>query len=634
MITINFDWDTCLISFNSDSVSQDLWVLNRIGRIVDDRQRPHDYIEKRVGQFTITATLFLEYHDLLIDYLGANEDQFEFRPNFDDFLDWAWGLFNSNDERRALTREEIDGRLNAVGWNYQERPPSDFQYRNLVELSHFQNAAIFSVPGAGKTVEALAYTSLLTENRPRGILVVAPRNAYIAWETEAAACLGLTEGVDVFRATGTNEELEERLLSENPPTIVLVNYNRLLSRLGIFIRYLRHLRELNRASVAIFDESHHFKGGRAFTSSVKQVSPLADHRILLSGTPMPRSVEDLVPQFQALLPMQIQEICEGSVEQISTGRFVRTTKQDLGLRPIDIQFRNVQMVGLQREIYQLISDFAAADIAARGSRRSHAQLQRMQRVIMFLVMQASNPRLLDERVLSAIQNSNPELAQRIRDARGELDSQEIRYGPKIAWACNRARELARNGQKVVIWSTFVDNIEAICDELNDLNAVYIRGDVPTMLNNETFNRDDANPDEELFREERINLFKEDPDCMVLVANPAAAGEGISLHTACHHAIYVDRSFNATEFMQSMDRIHRYGLDDDGNVICGIGEGGVETTIEILQCENSVDDLLVQPNLARKQAAMYQWLNDPSLNPALGLLNPPFTTLELESLFNE
>ena len=115
------------------------------------------------------------------------------------------------------------------------------------------------------------------------------------------------------------------------------------------------------------------------------------------------------------------------------------------------------------------------------------------------------------------------------------------------------------------------------------------------------------------------------------ANPAAAGEGISLHTVCHHAIYVDRSFNATEFMQSMDRIHRYGLDEYGNVICGLGEGGVDTTIEIIQCEDSVDDLVVQQNLARKQNAMYQWLDDPSLNPALGLLQPPFTRIELESL---
>ena len=71
--------------------------------------------------------------------------------------------------------------------------------------------------------------------------------------------------------------------------------------------------------------------------------------------------------------------------------------------------------------------------------------------------------------------------------------------------------------------------------------------------------------------------------------------------------------------------------NEGNVICGIGEGGLDTTIEILVCENSVDDRLVQPNLARKQAAMYRWLEDPSLNPALGLLNPPFTRVELDAL---
>ena len=73
MITIDFDSDTCLISFNSDSVSQDLWTLNRIGWIVDARNRPYDFIEQRVGQFDMTVTLFLEYYDLLIDYLGANE---------------------------------------------------------------------------------------------------------------------------------------------------------------------------------------------------------------------------------------------------------------------------------------------------------------------------------------------------------------------------------------------------------------------------------------------------------------------------------------------------------------------------------------------------------------------------------
>ena len=59
MITIDFDLNSNRISFDSNSVSQDLWVLNRIGWIVDSRNRPLDFVEMRVGHFSMTATLFL-----------------------------------------------------------------------------------------------------------------------------------------------------------------------------------------------------------------------------------------------------------------------------------------------------------------------------------------------------------------------------------------------------------------------------------------------------------------------------------------------------------------------------------------------------------------------------------------------
>ena len=50
------------------------------------------------------------------------------------------------------------------------------------------------------------------------------------------------------------------------------------------------------------------------------------------------------------------------------------------------------------------------------------------------------------------------------------------------------------------------------------------------------------------------------DCWVLIANPAAMSEGISLHHECHDAVYVDRTFNAGQYLQSIDRIHRLGLE--------------------------------------------------------------------------
>ena len=46
---------------------------------------------------------------------------------------------------------------------------------------------------------------------------------------------------------------------------------------------------------------------------------------------------------------------------------------------------------------------------------------------------------------------------------------------------------------------------------------------------------------------------------MLIANPAACAESISLHKVCHHAIYLDRSFNCAHYLQSLDRIHRLGL---------------------------------------------------------------------------
>ena len=67
---------------------------------------------------------------------------------------------------------------------------------------------------------------------------------------------------------------------------------------------------------------------------------------------------------------------------------------------------------------------------------------------------------------------------------------------------------------------------------------------------------------------------------VLIANPFAVAESISLHKACHNAIYLERSFNAAHFIQSKDRIHRYGLPS-----------GVQTNYYYLVSENSIDETI-------------------------------------------
>ena len=97
------------------------------------------------------------------------------------------------------------------------------QMRNLIQNLRRDNAAI-SVPGAGKTVEALPIHIVgwrLWFTIIRGL----SKECICRMGGRIRSVLGI-KGNDIYRATGTNEELESVLLhNDNPPKVILVNYN-------------------------------------------------------------------------------------------------------------------------------------------------------------------------------------------------------------------------------------------------------------------------------------------------------------------------------------------------------------------------------------------------------------------------
>ena len=66
------------------------------------------------------------------------------------------------------------------------------------------------------------------------------------------------------------------------------------------------------------------------------------------------------------------------------------------------------------------------------------------------------------------------------------------------------------------------------------------------------------------REETIKKFNdsENSEFQVIIANPFSVAESISLHKGCHNAIYLERDYNCSNFLQSKDRIHRVGLKEN------------------------------------------------------------------------
>jgi SNF2 family DNA or RNA helicase len=115
-----------------------------------------------------------------------------------------------------------------------------------------------------------------------------------------------------------------------------------------------------------------------------------------------------------------------------------------------------------------------------------------------------------------------------------------------------AKSLHEQGEKVVIWSNFIESLKLIKKALTEqqIKAQLIYGATPTQ---------NSSVSDELTREGIIKEFlKENGEIDALVANPAACAESISLHKACAHAIYYDLSYNCAQYLQSLDRIHRVG----------------------------------------------------------------------------
>ena len=130
---------------------------------------------------------------------------------------------------------------------------------------------------------------------------------------------------------------------------------------------------------------------------------------------------------------------------------------------------------------------------------------------------------------------------------------ELEKPGKILRLIELVEELQNRGEKVVIWSNFVKTLKLIQRTVTELGyrAHLIYGDTP--LERLTDNTDD------LTRERIIREFiNKKSGVDILVANPAACAEAISLHKTCSNAIYYDLSYNCAQYLQSLDRIHRVG----------------------------------------------------------------------------
>ena len=532
-----------------------------------------DYLPMSVVSYsdwsiTFPWRYFLSIKGFVGQYFSARHNQYRvvFTDNARSMLKTANDTsYNTALALNARSEAEIKARLESIGF---KRSLTINQLINLKKISHLPGAATFSVPGAGKTTEALAFFFVNATDIDR-LLVVAPKNAFSAWDEQLDACMGENYGKFV-RLRGGEAAIQTAL--QTNPRFMLITYDQ-LSRVKNTIVSL-----LSSGNIYMFlDESHRIKGGKQIkrADAILEMAHLPKRKLIMSGTPMPQSPKDLVSQFSFLYPTK--DVTDTTVIDLIQPIFVRTTKGQLGIPKLDHRVVQVPMTQLQREIYKTLKSEVRRQLNPVLSDSSRYELRRIGKCVMKVMEFVSNPSLLSNDMDYAFD-------RRVGALLLESD------GPKIDYVCRRARQLAAEGKKVLIWSSFVQNVELIALRLSDLGAEYIHGGV------------DAGDESDFdTREGKIKRFHTDDTCKVLVANPAACSEGISLHKVCQYAIYLDRSFNAAHYMQSEDRIHRLGLSPDA-----------KPQIEFVECEESIDQV-VRTRLELKVKTMAQALEDSSLS---------------------
>jgi SNF2-related domain/Helicase conserved C-terminal domain len=489
----------------------------------------------------------------------------------------------------SLSPDEVLERLESGRF---KRVLKDFQLRDVARLLALPHGANFSVPGAGKTTVALAtYEAERASGRVERLLVIGPLSSFDAWNEEARECFS-GNPLEICQYSG-----------EIGPTceILLANYQRLSHNRVAIARWLTsapcHL---------ILDEAHRIKRGWGgqWGRACLSLAYFAERRDVLTGTPAPQGPEDVLALMDFLWPNvgrralpDSRSLRKPSGEVLSAVSrtlkpfYVRTGKTELGLRAPEFSAILLPLQGLHREIYLALKDqYSGVFDLGRPDRVSFADLGK---VVMYLIEAATNPSLLvaGSSRWDPVVFRHPPLAVPTDGRLIELLRSFSDYATpaKFEMLGRIVRENADRGRKTLVWSNFVRNISTLERMLERFRPAVIHGGVPLEARGDQ--RD---------RVGELRRFRSDQDCMVMLANPAAAGEGVSLHRTCHDAVYLDRTFNAGQYLQSVDRIHRLGLPPEQ-----------DTRVTFLIMKDTVDET-IDRRVREKATRMGAILDDPGI----------------------
>lgn len=454
--------------------------------------------------------------------------------------------------------------------------------------------------GLGKTLSVLAAAQeLIARGEITKFLVVCPNSLVRNWVREAQRW---TPQLNVLALPSTKRE-RLRVLRQLPHRDdvhgVVVNYES--ARLDYVHPPLAELYGAHPALLCL-DESQRVKNPQSKSfQALRELAVRFPRRVLLTGTPTPRDLADIWAQMlivddgerfgtnfydwlasvaelgtkysehavKRFLPQQSEEV----IARVHEVLLRRAKEQVVDLPEKLFSERDVELRGEQLRRYEQIRDELLIKVRTLDGRSYEKSIESVLEEYLRAVQLASNPRIIDP--------------QWSGEPAKFLELDEIVH-----------EVVEERGEKLVVWTNYLRNVEELVARYQKLGSAPFSGQV--------------SPHE---RHETVLRFQDPASALrLLVAVPAAGGVGITL-TAARTAVYLDRTWNAEHWLQSVDRLHRIGQNGTVNIICLNG------------CK--VDELIAR-NLQRKQIAQARLLSGTG-QPILD--TPPSLEELLEALSN-
>lgn len=399
--------------------------------------------------------------------------------------------------------------------------------------------------GLGKTLVAIeAFRRLRADGATDAMLVICPNSLKRTWARELAR---FTPDIEAHIVEGGPQD-RRRELAETRAPVVLVNYETARNEITTLRAFMTRQR-----CTLVLDESHYVKNHRSLnTVAAQHFAPLARHRWLLTGTPATNTPADIYPQLAIVagsMPFgsfQAFDLTYGGRDTTPEQRqalalkvapyLLRRTKEEcLDLPEKTFMDLMVELPAWQRRLYDGVRDDLASEVRGMSPTEFAAFVPTAMARLLRLSQLASNPAL-------------------VLPAEGRTPGKFSQLDQLVA------EVVAANGHKMIIWSYYVRTIEALAARYTPYGAASLYGGTPATE-----------------RQDLVARFQEDRNLRVLVANPAAAGVGLTL-TAATYAVYETLTWRYDLYAQSQDRNHRIGQRNPVTYIRLIADGTVEEAI--------------------------------------------------------